>query len=1237
MKRFLTSLGLCALLLTIGLIAFSPTSTADGNLAQKLLDLPAPPPPNPIFRPNRMDRTAAFYDAAKPPSDDAPIDDLMEYWSNQNRVDRSRSYAAKPSDKTLERIMDEISEDPEKAPQYLNLFAGNKDGIDFIKRLYDSELINRKFEKEWRESVKNWLTYNSPFFSNELLRIAETVRDENEYVTNQDELLALAKVDWDKAEPLLNRMVNDGTQPVRQTLARWAYYQHAIDTNDSFDVSKWREQLMKTVEDKTAKPGNRDLAMDAIVRGGDFEGRDEWYMKLLEDETLHDLRVNGQTYTGLTTMINHSPEGKYNERMIELLKSDSKSVRSAAIRNLANGGGIKSEEAVRLMLPWLEDANWANDVANSRRALVSALKEFKIPESVPGLLSLLSDRTLRPKPQRAPVNTNANVAGTDDFRDMQNNYELLAFLGEIVGALGNQRDPRAIPELRAIMPEFESWQRQQVVAAMLACGAFSAYEQVEAVEFTARSQAAAELIMSANTANASAPLPEIAAATNTATRPVNPATIGPEEIKSMLGSTLYQYDNPSEDVVTAMMNRIEALEKKEPGVAAQMRSTLRNWRGITVNAMLARTVKNGKGELPDALKLLARRAEMREKQINDVYDMRGGVPFAVGLGNCLLDQPGEYDAALDGDNVEVKSAMLACARLIRAKLPVQRVAGLLNSPDKTLAAAAEKYLISEDSAEARSYVLARHPNEALILGARASFPGKGETDDSIYEVFGSIAEMDVVGPALGFDEDELNKIEERVRKEVVETPELAGVYAYDNNFVKIYADKVVFSYEEDPARFRERPLDPDEFDRLKGYLAESQVDELVPFLSFCGEYCPDAKELLMVGKAGGRRVFTVGFPKAPFFEQLDAIFKDFRKRPAKLQYYMQKRVPGLEILFEDEQLAALAVWKNGPELRVLTDNRPRREAIDKELKAQSDADEENANLSYEELQERNRKRREQRAYENLAWMRFGNGRPIATAQQPPDFSFIPSRDSLAAQPDQTQWKSRSATLEIRANNEGLYKVVRGQLTRLRPGYFEAPVLTPSGRWVIAKKYGTGEAEDDSDQDPYGPRLVRVNLATGKEFRVDYAQYPPLMPIAFVVGQNKILCGATYGYGGEGFEGEFEGEGPDNDGRITFEKFLWLDPETGTLTETKSNVLPLSQQMFRPLQGVTGKPDEFWAAIPDSEKNQTQIGTYNQRTLTFKALITLPLIEFDSMRMWVDETEAKVYFAYSGHLLSVPLK
>lgn len=1198
MKRFFLTVFFCALSLTGISFVFLHSTEANGDLIGKLLKLPAPPPPNPLTDYDKKNRPEEFFDPQKPPRDDAPIDDLMDYWERQAAVNPQTFYSVKPSAKVLRRIEAEIEKDPEKLVFYLNIFRENADGIEFVKRLYDQEKANRKFDRYWRENVKNWLTYNSPYFSNELLQAARQVQDTPEgYVANHVQLLALAKFDWDKALPILERLISNDNQPVSQTLARWAFYQRALDTGNRAEAEKYRKQLQATVENKNLSPGNRDLAMDALVRGGDFEERDQWYLKLLEDETLHDLKG----YTGLTTIVMHSPDDKYTARFVGLLQSDSKTIRSAAIRLLAFNGKIKKPEIIRSLLPWLENPDWANDVSGSRESLISALSEIKMPESVPGLIAVLNQKSK--VVQSGNLNVNATVNSDYNLVESKDYAHRLA----AIKALANQKDNRAVPALQAVLSETEGWQKRVVIDALLKCGGFSASAQVEATETLVR-----DYLQRAEETKQMSNVPAETGNYNL----VSSIYGDSENPKFLLGMAVIENSEPTDEVVWAMADRISVLDKSEPAIAKILRGYVRTWKGAAVNTLMLSKVRNGKAELEDIIELLARRKELREKQFSQIYEIRTSA-LGIGLAACLLEQTSEYDAILNGDNSEAKTAMLACARLIRAVLPVQKVAENLSDSNKVLSLAAGKYLESEDSPEARAIILSLYPNKAKILGARTYF-GETISDEAfLIRLFDSVN-----APNSYFfhsDFDKLEKIGKRLQKEVLENAELLKIYSYDKNFVRIYQDKVVFSWEDAPARFRERVLEKDEFERLKSYLALHDADNLKPFLSPCPEICPQ-NELLMLGRNGGRRVYMQSDEVPPFFVGLEKIFEDFRRLPSKLRYYLQSSSP-LEVLFEDENLQAETVWKKGADFRVLIYNQAQAKQIEKELEMQDEKDAEENPDAPELLAEQSQKRREARAFEHFSWYRFDGARLRGKATQPTGMSFIPKSDQFTIEPNQMQWKSQTATLEIRADEAGLFKITGDQISEIGNGIYYNQVVVSNGRWVIARKYG-----GDDDEMYFG--LVRINLLNNREYKIRLPADFLYEPIVFVSAQNKVLVGASDYDEEEPYEEQTEKQ---------YKAFFWLDPETGKFTEAKGNVKPLAQQTFRPLQAVTGKPDEFWVALPDSEKNETQIGTYNARNLTFKTLLTLPQILFDSMQMWIDETEQKAYFVYYGHLLSIQLK
>ena len=1227
MKRFLSAVVFCLfLLLAVSSSFLLPSSEAQNNVLQNLLDLPAPPPPNPLFiGRTSSNRALEFYNKKNQPQDDAPIDELLDYWRAQSGNYQELGYNIKPSAKTLERILTEIQEKPELLTGFLNALPRTEEVVEFVKKLYDDKTDGEETEESWKESVKYWLTYNSKYFSSDLVQAANQVSDTEQYVTNQEELLALVRVDWEKARPLVEALYNNKGKPVSGVLARWAFYIHALETDASIDADKYRDELKAIVEDKTASNGMRDLALDALVKEKDWNGRDDWYFTLLEDETLAELEVDGRLFTGLTTIIYHSPPEKFLEKMLELLRSDNKTVRSAVVRNLGLLLKDGNPEVVRALLPWLENPNWAKEYNTERQALVNALGKIKLPESVPGLVAVLNEKV-----KIAPmINSNSNMMNSSNSMTMSNssnsmkpmnsyggnmmssansaNFVSYPFRYEAIEALATQRDVRAVPALRRLLPEVEEWQRTNVVKAMLLSGGFSVPEQIEALEAVAAYSMNSSNVMmnSSNTvmlANTNSKGYYDSSMSNVA-RPFEAS-----DIKQILGYQLTNMPEPDDGLVKGLVVRIAELDKKDARLADILRRIIRNWHGAAVNSLLLSDLKNGKTDTDSIIKLLSLRKHLREKQSDEVYAVRGGNQIADGIAACILENENDYEGILTGEAIETKTAMLGCARLIRARLPIERVAPLLKHQNKLLALAAERWLVSEDSFEARQIVLANHPNEALILGARTDFTPTESSERSQFlaPLFASVGNLTEISYFYYFYPAGYRAIEKKLQKEVTETADLLGIYSFERNFIRIYKDRVVLSWDEDESRYRERVLTAEEFDELKNYLASQNVDSLKPFLSFC--YDCYEKELLMLGKQGGRRVFVKSDRTPPFFAKLDTIFSDLRKKPARLRYYLEKDVAGLEILYADDNLRAQTVWKTGDDFRLLIEDIPRRAQIEKELEEQYEQEASREETDYEKVEVENTKRRQQREFEHLSWQKFAGGNLAGFANQPPQMDFIPVRDNFAVRANVEQWKARTANFEIREGNEGLFKISGGQATKIADGYYTNPVVTADGRWVIVSKYDEEE----------GSGLVRINLATRKQFKISTEQYPQVNAIAFIPSVNKILVDTNIDYDGE---------------RTTNGAYYLLEAETGTMQSVKGDLGPLAQQISRALQ-PTGKVDEFWAAIPDRETAETQIGTYNAKTFTFKPLLKIPQIKFDSMQMWVDA--GKVYFVYGGHLLALRL-
>lgn len=1258
MKNLLVALALFVSLIVFGSFVITRSIEAQNNdVLSQLLELPAPPPPNPSMPKDGSERPEEFYSKKNPPADNAPLDELMDYWERQNQSFRTLGYNLELSGRSLDRILSEIEKNPEKAQNFLNVLPENEETAALVKRIYDQTDGGDEESEDSnyyaKNQLKNWLRMHSPYFSDELAAAASSVGDTSVgYVSNQDELLALSRVDWNKAKPILDRLYNDSSQPVSQTLARWAFYRHALDTDSLGDVERYRDELKKDVENTSASDGLRDLAFDALVKEKDFSGRDEWYFSLLSDETLADLRVGGQSYTGLTTLLLYAPPEKYADRMIELVKSSNQPTRNAAVRNLATLLDDNNPEVVKALLPWLENKNWAKETSNERQRLVTALANMEIPESVPGLIALLDEKDTREIADYSSTAISANTAARNANSAAviapakTKTVEYYPFRSGAISALAKQKNPSAVPALRRILPIADLYERGSIVRAIYLSNGFSIPEQIAALEASAQSvkqEIETEIAVnkarinrsdSEETEETEEPVPTTALVSTI--KPTEEPYGDPSkqiqkpitaaEIKELLGQQIIANPEPSPELLAAVVARINVLDRNDRMLADALRRIMLGWQGAAVNLVLLNDVKNGKADISAILKLLSIRKELREKQINDVYATRsGGSSFALGLSACLLETQGDFNALLVTENWEAKAAMFGCARLIRAPLPLGIVAQNLSSPNKPLARAAELYLESEDSPQARAVILAKYPNQAKILGATTHFGNsEGATDNQfIGALFKSVNNLSWFDQYyLANEYADIEKTEKKLQKEIISSPELLGVYAYDNNFVRIYQDRIMYSFAEDESRYRERYLTPAEFDNLKNYFIANRVDEQLPYLSPCGEEigCID-KELLMLGRQGGRRVYQRGYDTSEFFKGLDKMFEEMQKAPAKLRYELEKSVAGLEILFADDNLKAETVWKNGGDLRVLIADTKVRERVNEEINIQETESQSVDNPDYAQIAKATLERRAQRAYEHYSWRKL-TGENSAELTTPPDnFQFPPARDALAVRGSVGSWKAKAGNVEIRADENGLYKISGVSVKKIREGSYSNPVITPDGRWAVAAKFDPEE----------GSRLVRVNLANNQEFAAESQGYGRLQP-AFALPSGKKVLFRYVAYDEYYYE---EGNDPETSEISAPEGDVYVfDVETGAIEKAKGELRPLASQTFRPLQKSSASADDFWAAIGSGKA--TQVGIYNMKTMTFKPSITIPNISFDSMNMWVDEAGNKVYFVYKGQLLALSL-
>ena len=462
-------------------------------------------------------------------------------------------------------------------------------------------------------------------------------------------------------------------------------------------------------------------------------------------------------------------------------------------------------------------------------------------------------------------------------------------------------------------------------------------------------------------------------------------------------------------------------------------------------------------------------------------------------------------------------------------MPVNTVATYFNNSNELLATAAERYLVSEDSFEARRIVLTKYPNEAKILGARRAFiPNKKANFENlpIYELFQSLVGRNYY--YYNRESGDLDKTQEKLREEVKANKELSGVYAFlvndssGHKILRLYRDKAVYSWYEDDARFRERIVNKNELKLIFDYVADNQIEDLKPIFGSCHHGCPTS-EFVMFGRNGGRRIFTSAYNSTQPLLGLQMAFEALEQGKSKLRYHLQNKIVGLKVLLDEKNIKAKSVWKNGDDFRVLVFDEKKEELLEKDFQQKytearksvglDDDDYENYKEKYEtysKLAKSIREEKQEKEYEAYTWRSVVNSKLGKTLSQPDDFYFIrengefPVFDDLDA--NEKLWKTSTSEFELRVGDyekKGVWKVFKNGLTAqvAKNKYILSPVISKDGKWAIVTK---GRNYD------YLGKSYRLKLQSGKEFEVKLPITISTKPIAYVESQNKFLI-YSYGY------------------------------------------------------------------------------------------------------------------------------
>ncbi|HEU4767099.1 MAG TPA: hypothetical protein VFS77_06980, partial [Pyrinomonadaceae bacterium] len=289
----------------------------------------------------------------KAPPDDAPIEDLFEYWMAR----RHDSAKNGPSDTVRQRLLDATVDDLEALSTWLPLFRSSESYAEKIKQALDNSSGKPELEHE-RQVVKKWLVFNSKYFLGDLLSLANKVKDRADYgsVENGEALTALAKLDWSRAEPLLQTLANTGPRRT-STLALRLLYEHSVDAKDATAEPKFRTRLQSIAADKNFPGHARDTAIEALSTK-EWSGRDDWYLSLFNDESVISLHDGNYGFSPLGTVFDSDPD-KWIPVMTKLVAGKDRAVQQAAASCLARYAiAYPRRDAILPVLRWLTEPDW---------------------------------------------------------------------------------------------------------------------------------------------------------------------------------------------------------------------------------------------------------------------------------------------------------------------------------------------------------------------------------------------------------------------------------------------------------------------------------------------------------------------------------------------------------------------------------------------------------------------------------------------------------------------------------------------------------------------------------------------------------------------------------------------------------------------------------------------------------------------------------------------------------------
>lgn len=301
-----------------------------------------------------------------PPETATPAEQLA-YWRNSWPWEKGQE----PNPAMREKILEAVIAHPAAAADALRALPQSEDAAKAVAGIIPRMPAATEDQLKDQRKVRAWVFRHSGVLREEVIadaRLADWKR--YKWWTDGDETLDALK----EAEPALARKVFENLAKADSREMAVVATGLLLETSQAADAGKWRDQLIAAASDSSEPEEARKIAVRALIKDS-WPGKDAWFLGAMKQEDI------GELYW-YDTLVTDSPD-RWIGPLVGLLEGENRHAHSHAACLLVNLSD--RPEAIRPLLPWLGNPDWAKGRYSTRRDLIRALEEVRLPECVSAL------------------------------------------------------------------------------------------------------------------------------------------------------------------------------------------------------------------------------------------------------------------------------------------------------------------------------------------------------------------------------------------------------------------------------------------------------------------------------------------------------------------------------------------------------------------------------------------------------------------------------------------------------------------------------------------------------------------------------------------------------------------------------------------------------------------------------------------------------------------------------------